>query len=232
MIFISHAGGDIAIAAALKNFLAESIDIEAEKIFCTCLHDPELAGDAQLSERLKNDITQCGALFAVVTPESVTSGSVLFELGAAWVLGKSLFFICLEGSDFRDLPEPLCGFLAINAEEKDAPVRLTAMCREVASELGLEMKRGADVVASLKALIDAVADRSEQNFAEPDGVEICGDAEERQEESFEEAAWLGADYCEIIFAVDGVVRQELVTVRLFWDDIFMTVAQNLRQAQD
>jgi hypothetical protein len=182
---------------------------------------------------LRNDISRCGALFALITPESVSSGSVFFELGAAWILGKSLFFVCLGGLDFRDLPEPLGNFPSADAEEKDAPLRLTSLCREAATALGFGMKRGPNVVASLKELLVAVANRpKEEDFVQPDEEEMFENPTEERQDEFSVAEWRGSDRCEIIFAVGSVARQESAKVRLYWDDVFMTLAQNLRQAQD
>jgi hypothetical protein len=228
MIFISHSENNRRAASALKDFLLEAMNASPEKIFLTRVHDPAPKDGKKISEQLRSDLKECRVVIAIITPESVTADGALFVLGAAWALGKALYFMYMEGVDFRDLPAPLGGFPSIDMEDKNAPIRLMGVCREIAADLKIPMKRGPGVLTALEKMMKAM-------YNEPveDGGEAAPDASGQDEEGrFEEKTWSRTEYCEVVCAADSVARKEVIKVRILWDDLFKTLAPNMRQPQD
>ncbi|MDR3321362.1 MAG: toll/interleukin-1 receptor domain-containing protein, partial [Synergistaceae bacterium] len=125
MIFISHSERERRSASALRRFLMEATNVAGNKIFCTRIHDQNASGE-KFSEQLKFELRGCGIVFSILTPDSIMSDWVLFELGAAWALGKKLCLVFMDGVDFRDLPVLLSGFPYVDMDEQNAPIRLMA----------------------------------------------------------------------------------------------------------
>jgi hypothetical protein len=230
MIFISHSAREQPAAEALRDFLAEAVDIEPEKILCAYFYNSaSCAGKS--SDLLKSDLAECAAVFAVVTPESISTDWVLFELGAAWILGKSLYFVYMDGVDFRDLPAPLSGFPYVDMDGKDAPIRIMSVCREVASSLGLQLKRGPRIPAALERMTSIMKGRPKDDGSafEADPPDL-GNAEESA--PAKEGKWGVNDCCDVTCTADSASRKEVITVPITWDDIFLALAPNMRSPQD
>jgi hypothetical protein len=238
VIYISCSAEDSLTAGTLKSFLAAVLDIAPDKISLACLHDEKLAGGGEISERLREAIGSCGVFFAMVTPASMTSDWVLFELGAAWALGKKIILLFLDGADFRDLPEPLAGFKHLDIGEQSAPLQMMGICREAASFLNLGLKRGSGVPAALERMISemrresageadepsAAPEREEIGFPDedaPGGGKMCGPEK-----------WCAADYCEITCEAHSALKKETIIVNVLWDDLFKAIAPNIRQQRD
>ncbi|MDR1515972.1 MAG: toll/interleukin-1 receptor domain-containing protein [Synergistaceae bacterium] len=244
MIFISHALEDLQFAEALKGFLSVLVDIAPDKILCSWSHYPDRLEDEGVSEWLKSAIGSSEVFFAIVTPSGITTDWVLFELGAAWVLGKKIILFYLDGADFRDLPPHIGGFRHLKVEEQNAPVQIISACKEAASFLGLEMKRGSGVPAALAGMIavmrrqisggsDLALDKLDYAGAGfsclsgvPDDISSGASASRRAEK------WGASDYCEITISADTARKRENVVVRVLWDDLFKALAPNIRQQQD
>jgi hypothetical protein len=231
MIFISHHADASPSATALKSFLIEVMDLSPEKIYLTDLHDREAQSSKKNLERLRFNINESKIVFAIVTQQSIGSGWVLFEPGAAWALGKEIFFIFLQDTDFRDLPEPLESFKSIEINVKNAPIRFMELCRDISGRFKIQLKRGPKVLSALEAMLDVMR-RNPEKPAEDfyDESQFMSDAENFHDEgtwAFDEK-----DYCDITFMADGVTKKEEMTVRLSWDDLFKALAPNIREPRD
>jgi hypothetical protein len=106
-IFISHSSHDRDLAATLVEVLMAAFDTAPEEIRCTSVPGFALPAGSRTSDTLRNDIVECDVVVGLVSERSVSSSYVLFELGAAWGLGKQTFPLVLKGFDFSSLPGPL-----------------------------------------------------------------------------------------------------------------------------
>jgi hypothetical protein len=224
-------------AGTLKAFLTAVLDIEPEKILLSCLHDEKLAEDGEISERLREAVFSCEIFFAMVTPASTTAGWVLFELGAAWALGKKIIMFFLDGADFRDLPGPLAGFRHLDMKEQSAPLQMMAICRDAASFLNLGFKRGSAVPAALERMIAAMRRELANNDDEPrstphEEIELSDANTPGSDNRGRPEKWGGTDYCEIVCDANSALKKETITVKVLWDDLFKAIAPNIRQQQD
>ncbi|MDR0647990.1 MAG: toll/interleukin-1 receptor domain-containing protein [Synergistaceae bacterium] len=238
MIFISHSLEDLQFAEALKGFLSVLVDIAPDKILSSWSYYPNRFDGAAASEWLKSAIDASDVVFAIVTPSGITTDWVLFELGAAWALGKKIILFYLDGADFRDLPPHLGGCRHLQVKDQNAPVQITSVCKEAATFCGLELKRGSAVPSALAGMIavmrrqisgggDLALDKLDYAGAELSGLSDDASAGTRAAEK-----WGMGDYCEISLAAVSAKKQETVAVRILWDDLYKATAPNLRQPQD
>jgi hypothetical protein len=244
MIFISHALEDLQFAEALKGFLSVLVDIAPDKILCSWSEQPNRSLEGEVSEWLKSAIGSSEVVFAIVTPSGIATDWVLFELGAAWALGKKIILFYLDGADFRDLPPYFGGFKHLKVEEQNAPVQIVSACKEAASFLGLDLKRGSGVPAALAGMIavmrrqisgggDLALDKMDYAGASfsslsgvPDPVSLDAVGSRRA------VKWGAGDYCEIVLSVKSAQKRETVAVRILWDNLWKAMAPNIRQPQD
>jgi hypothetical protein len=106
-IFISHSGKDADLAEALANLLRVALSLPANEIRCTSAIEYSLPYGVDATERLRVELSSARAMVGLVTPSSLESHWVLFEMGARWGQNKPLFCI-LAGSASHDLlPGPI-----------------------------------------------------------------------------------------------------------------------------
>jgi hypothetical protein len=83
------------------------VKIESTEIRCTSVKGYGLKVGVHTAKQLKQEITEAEAIIGIVTPHSLSSSYVLFELGAAWGIGKPTFPLLAKGAKVEDLPGPL-----------------------------------------------------------------------------------------------------------------------------
>ena len=137
-IFISHSHSDETIADLLVDFLGEAIELSKKDIRCTS--DPNHGLDfssASISDQLKNDLKNAGALIVLVTVDSLRSPWILFEVGSFWTTDKLVAPIVGPGLDFEDLPGPLKGYRSIRITNEDANHELNELVNQLNQRLAL-----------------------------------------------------------------------------------------------
>jgi hypothetical protein len=83
-LFISHGGQDSEVAEALIDFLRAALNIPAEAIRCTSVNGYKLRIGDKIDEQLREDVLSAKVLIGIITPNSIESAYVIFELGARW----------------------------------------------------------------------------------------------------------------------------------------------------
>ncbi|MGK7899655.1 MAG: hypothetical protein AB4372_40080 [Xenococcus sp. (in: cyanobacteria)] len=138
-IFISHSHLDEEIADLLIDFLSESIEISKKEIRCTS--DPNHGLDfssSSISDQLKNDLNNAGALIIIATIDSLRSPWILFEVGSFWTTDKLVAPIIGPGLTFADLPGPLKGYRSIRIEDEDVSYQLNELINQLSRKLNLK----------------------------------------------------------------------------------------------
>jgi len=132
-IFISHSSQDADKAKLLIDLLKTSLNLSASKIRCTSVNGYRLSAGASTNETLKKEVHDCKVLIGLISPNSINSAYVLFELGARW--GASLPLIPLITSELGSelLKGPLSGINALNCCEP-------AQLQQLISDLKVELK--------------------------------------------------------------------------------------------
>jgi hypothetical protein len=133
-IFISHSNADEEIAGALAHLFQVGLTLNAKKIRCTSVDGFRLPAGAKIEERLKVEVHNARVLVGLITPASVQSSYVLFELGARWGLGRFMAPLLARGAPPSLLPGPTAD---INALRADSEEQVHQFLGDIARELGL-----------------------------------------------------------------------------------------------
>jgi len=141
-IFVSHSHQDTGAAKALIDMLLSNITLDDKEIRCTSVPDHTIRFGKSISQLLKEDINVAPAILALISQQSLQSKWVMFELGAAWGLGKDIYPVVGPGLDIRDLPGPLASLPCIVIESQDAASRLAELIKQVSEDCNLEIKTG------------------------------------------------------------------------------------------
>ena len=118
VVFVSHAHADVGLAAALVDLLRASLDIPADRIRCTSVPGYSLDAGDDTEERLRWELWTSQVVIGLITPASIESGWVLFELGCRWGLQLLVAPVVLGGASFSDLPGPLSQKHAVDGGDR------------------------------------------------------------------------------------------------------------------
>ena len=130
-VFISHSHRDKNIAEALVNFLIAGVGLEPDDIRCTSHSPTGLAIGSLIANRLRDAIENCDYFLPLITPNTLSSEFVAFEIGAAWALETSLAPLVLESATTK-IPALLQGLVYCDLKSLDALIQLVS---ELSQEL-------------------------------------------------------------------------------------------------
>lgn len=150
-VFISHSSQDEAFAEAVVKLLRAALNLAPSEIRCTSVAGYKLPFGAKTAERLKHEVSDSQVFIALLTPASLESSYVLFEMGARW--GKDLFLGPLVGSGAKmaDLG-PLSGTNALRADNDGD---LHQFLGDVAKELNRTLNNTSSYLKEIQAVISA-----------------------------------------------------------------------------
>jgi hypothetical protein len=118
-IFVSHSSYDKDLMDALTDLLKGAFALPAKEILCTSVAGHKLPGGADTEEALLDLLRNAKLLIGVLTPTSLASSYVLFELGARWGLKRPLISLVACGTRMENLKEPLRSKNALNGADED-----------------------------------------------------------------------------------------------------------------
>lgn len=147
LIFISHSHENTAIAQALLNLLLLAFNISKSQIRCTSVDGFRLHVGANV-DRLKVEIYEARVFIGLITPESIRSVYVLFELGARWGAKRQIMPVLAGGADADILGGPLGNINALSCNEPD---QVHQPIDDIAEALKLEKR--ANYVIGIKDLV-------------------------------------------------------------------------------
>jgi hypothetical protein len=120
-IFISYAHDDRAIAECLLS--------ELQRVSLVGWMDTaDIGASEAISASIRDALRSSSAVVVLLSPKSLSSRWVQFEVGAAEALGKRIIPVIIEGKDIQNsIPDSLQGLHWLDARDKSA--------REVARQL-------------------------------------------------------------------------------------------------
>jgi hypothetical protein len=110
------------------------LEIQRKKIRCTSVRGYELVAGSSIELELREEINSSRLFFGLLTPNSLRSTYVLFELGARWGVRKPWFLMFARGATVADLGGPLPAYHIAKSESEEDMAR---MFEQVAKLLGV-----------------------------------------------------------------------------------------------
>ncbi|MDJ0583175.1 GUN4 domain-containing protein [Crocosphaera sp.] len=138
-IFISHSHSDEKIADSLFDFLIYTLKIDRGDILCTS--DPESGlsfGSNSISDQLKQNLKSSDALIVLITPDSLNSAWIPFEVGSFWPTDKPIIIFLGCGLTSDKLPGPLRGWLGIRMGDEQVIDHINTAINQLSQSLNIE----------------------------------------------------------------------------------------------
>ena len=109
-VFISYSDVDIVAARKLRNLLVYQANAD--------VFDAEnLSASDNWESELRDGLSSADVVVALLTPTSVHSKWVLFEVGVAWALGKRIIPVITRRDVLNNMPVSLASAHAIELAE-------------------------------------------------------------------------------------------------------------------
>jgi len=136
-IFVSHSTLDKKIAESLTEILKNSLEIDPGRIRCTSVEGHRLQGGVTTDVQLRQELLEAECFVGLLTPQSVNSTYVLFELGARWGADRRLIPLLAAGLQHGDLRGPLT---AVHGHSCDSAGELHQLIDELAGILKVKKR--------------------------------------------------------------------------------------------
>lgn len=148
-LFISHSARDAVIAKAIVTLFEKALKISARQIRCTSVDGYRLPAGADTDEVVRVEVFGAKLFIALLTPNSLNSPYVLFELGARWGARRPLFPVLAGGATATDLNAPLNGLNALSASAAD-------QVRQLVEDASEALSKRIEPMSSFSAEVEAV----------------------------------------------------------------------------
>jgi hypothetical protein len=154
-VFISHSSKDAKLALALINLLRTALGLLATDIRCSSVDGYRLPVGRNTESELRQEVHSAKVFVALITPNSISSDFVMFELGARWGSARFLAPLC-AGVDPVALSAPLN---LLNALSASSAAQLHQFLEDTSKQLGLPLQNAAsysDLITSINALANQI----------------------------------------------------------------------------
>ena len=149
-IFISHSSNDVEIAALLVELLRKALHLSSEDIRCTSVDGYRMQAGATINERLRAEVHDAELLIGLITPHSLASAYVIFELGARWGAGTPMIPLLAFGVTPGHLEGPLAGINALDSQDDGQVYQLL---EDAAGYLQVTLDRPSSYAAAVNELV-------------------------------------------------------------------------------
>lgn len=149
MIFVSHSSKDVDLAKALINLLKSALGLPANQIRCSSVDGYRLPVGVNTENKLREEVKAAKVVIGLITPSSLTSHFVMFELGARW--GAGLFLApLLAGVVPSELKGPLS---LLNVLSADTQSKLIQFVEDIAKQLDINAQSTASYLDEINAVL-------------------------------------------------------------------------------
>ena len=167
-IFISHSSDDVEVAILLIDLLQRSLNLRSPDIRCSSVDGFRLPGGVSTDQSLRDEVHEAEMVIGLITPNSLKSAYVSFELGARWGADKPMIPLLASGATPEHLGGPLAG---INALDCGNESQVHQLVEDAARHLNVERDQTSSYVAAVRSLIhisseSAVAVEQQSTIAE------------------------------------------------------------------
>ncbi|WP_192811513.1 toll/interleukin-1 receptor domain-containing protein [Idiomarina xiamenensis] len=150
-VFVSHSSADKAIAETFVQLVRGALNISSKEIRCTSVEGYKLPAGSESSEQLRSEVFGCDLFIALLSPASMQSVYVMFELGARWGTKRYFAPIMVAGTTPGDLKPPLSGVHAIDGTSESDVHQLLA---DMGAKLSLPVEGPSTYVKVLRGFIN------------------------------------------------------------------------------
>lgn len=151
-VFVSHSSVDKSVAEAFVELVRAALNLSSKDIRCTSVAGYKLPAGAVSDEQLRTEVFGCELFIALLSPTSMKSVYVMFELGARWGTKRYLAPIMVSGTQPSDLKAPISGIHSIDGTAESDLHQLLA---EMGAELSLPLEGAASYNKALRAFVKA-----------------------------------------------------------------------------
>lgn len=123
-VFISHNSKDEELAKSLVNLLQKSLRLQSSDIRCSSVDGYRLEGGAKIDEALRSEVHEAELVIGLITPNSIKSLYVAFELGARWGISRPMIPLLAAGVTSEDLDGPLASIHALYCDNESQILQL------------------------------------------------------------------------------------------------------------
>lgn len=158
-IFLSHSSKDRALAEALTDLLTSALGLLPTQIRCSSVDGHRLPVGVNTESKLREEVNAAEVVIGLVTPNSLASSYVMFELGARW--GADLFLApLLAGVKPGGLNGPLSLLNSLSASDEN---QIHQLLDDISKKLGVRLQSATSYlkhISTVKLLADATHDGS------------------------------------------------------------------------
>jgi adenine/guanine phosphoribosyltransferase-like PRPP-binding protein len=116
-VFISHSSRDKVLAAEIALLIQHALGLQSDDIRCTSAPGYRLPAGVDVDDIIRGEVAGARALVGLLTPASLESKYVFFELGARWGARLSVIPLMAHGVSYSDIPDPLRRINALKATD-------------------------------------------------------------------------------------------------------------------
>lgn len=116
-VFGSHSSRDAALAEAIVELVRSALGLTAKEIRCSSVNGYKLPAGVNTENKLREEVNAATVVIGLITPNSLDSYYVMFELGARWGSGQFLAPL-LAGVKPDELSGPLSLLNALSAQNE------------------------------------------------------------------------------------------------------------------
>jgi hypothetical protein len=145
-VFVSHSSKDNDLANALIGLLMAALNLKREKIRCTSVAGSKLPTGADTDQQIRTEVCQARVLIGLLTPASLGSTYVLFELGARWGHDGFLAALLAKGASGSSLVGPMARINTMHAHNE---ADLHQFLGDVARKLKVKLPNAAAYLTEL-----------------------------------------------------------------------------------
>lgn len=175
-VFISHSENDSRLAKLLADLIQKTFRLPHSAIRCSSVDGYRLPGGISTDERLRIEVHEARLIIGLITPSSLKSLYVAFELGARWGAKKPMIPLLAAGASPTHLGGPLTG---INALRCDNTSQITQLIEDSASHLNVTHEKMSSCTEEINQLAKLSSDlaRETDNLSFESNLEnIAGSA--------------------------------------------------------
>ncbi len=177
-VFISHSSNDVGVAKLLIELLRKALHLRSDEIRCTSVDGYRMHAGSPTDETLRAEVHDAELLIGLITPDSMRSVYVIFELGARWGVEKPMIPLLASGAAPEHLGGPLAGINSLDAREGG---QVHQLLEEASKHLSVDLDKPSSYTAAVNELVQKSAELAttiEQQSSATEPLQLSKEARE------------------------------------------------------